>query len=415
MEDDKGVCDVCNCDLSDCPASECATYSPTQFRDLVSRGLEPPDFSGMGDEDFVNNWKRTIVARSLTNWRLCPKCAHRAKELAPAAHEHCLGWHESKAWVAVVSRQGIGLTRCPGEIRLWDLARRCQIGSVRKSFTPSDWDDRVCHEVKFTPDGRKVILMRSAGLLGVWNTEALVDPTQKRPGLDVTLSGALSAFAPSFDSAKLAAGQENGVIGIYELQSGRQVQKLGGWFAGGHKNRVKGLAFSPDGNRLISSDWVGLVIIWDLRTGSKMTSHCFNGVNSGGKVGFLPDGENAYQVTGANPWEKKLIIWNTNTGAVNAAIQKYGSSGHDPTCFLGDSANPQHLIFAYSDLFVIWDLAENREISRIEFPQQLLYDACAWAVSPHAQQLLVGGVDGAVRLLEPCDPDSEGRRAGSSL
>ena len=82
------ICDVCNSTVS---SEEGATYSATEFRELVANGFEPDESAislmtlfGVSRQQAVAQWKQGLVAQSATNWVLCPSCAARARNHVPA-------------------------------------------------------------------------------------------------------------------------------------------------------------------------------------------------------------------------------------------------------------------------------------------------------------------------------------------
>jgi RNA polymerase sigma factor (sigma-70 family) len=75
------------------------------------------------------------------------------------------------------------------------------------------------------------------------------------------------AVAFSRDGKYLAAGLGNGDHGIvvWELASGTEILRLQG-----HSGPVRGLAYMPDGKRLVSAGSEGTIIFWDLDTGKRL-------------------------------------------------------------------------------------------------------------------------------------------------
>src|SRR6185503_10155197 len=95
-----------------------------------------------------------------------------------------------------------------------------------------------------------------------------------------------------------------GKIRLFDFASGRLVALLDG-----HENIVLALAFSPDGQRLISGSQDKTAIIWDVETRrplDRLTGHG-DAINA---VGFTPDGTRA--VTGS--FDHELRLWHVEDG-----------------------------------------------------------------------------------------------------
>jgi hypothetical protein len=76
------VCDLCNTGTEVDPSR---VYSPSAFRAMAARGLQPDEsmltmFSAMGlnRDQALAHWKSQIVGTATTDWLLCPTCAARA-------------------------------------------------------------------------------------------------------------------------------------------------------------------------------------------------------------------------------------------------------------------------------------------------------------------------------------------------
>ncbi len=63
-------------------------------------------------------------------------------------------------------------------------------------------------------------------------------------------------FSP--DGKRLATGQPDGQVKVWDLTTGQETLTLKG-----HTGQVTGLEFSPDGHRLISASMDTTVRIWD--------------------------------------------------------------------------------------------------------------------------------------------------------
>jgi WD40 repeat protein len=182
---------------------------------------------------------------------------------------------------------GFDFGRCLGEkcLELWDTTTPKRLTILDAS---GNWQD-----FRFTPDGRRIITAGEGGLL-VWDvSRGKVERTllKKRCG-PITLSRdgkavlAVESDGPthlfevetgtelrSWPADKviwqvvalgptlghiIASGGSDGTIRLWDSESGRELAR---WRA--HESRVTALAFSPDGDTLVSGG-DGTVMFWDL-------------------------------------------------------------------------------------------------------------------------------------------------------
>ena len=94
----------------------------------------------------------------------------------------------------------------------------------------------------------------------------------------------LYGLAVSPDGSLLAAGDQDGNISLWEVESGEKLHTLSG-----HAGLVLRVAFSQDGSRLASAGFDRLAKIWDVNRGSELFSLYGNASNVFG-VAFSPDG-----------------------------------------------------------------------------------------------------------------------------
>jgi hypothetical protein len=97
------------------------------------------------------------------------------------------------------------------------------------------------------------------------------DPVQRKlaEGATAWVTGRSQAVAAAFspDGAMFATQGLGGIV-LFETASGQPRIRLGG-----HLQEITGLAFTPDGNTLISTSWDSTLLIWDvtgLRSGKKV-------------------------------------------------------------------------------------------------------------------------------------------------
>jgi WD40 repeat protein len=187
---------------------------------------------------------------------------------------------------------------------------------VRRLSTPAD-------SLSWSSDGRHLATADSAFNLDgiqVWNaTEGtlwrhLAVPQATQNARSVGPSFGRLAFSP--DGRLLAGASENntqapkpgGAVTVWDVETGQQVVTLRG-----HTNQVNGVAFSPDGRRLISGSSDGTVRVWELATGH--TTLILRGHKDGVRcVAFSPDGRRIASSDG-----KETRIWDGSPMAIPPA------------------------------------------------------------------------------------------------
>ncbi len=196
--------------------------------------------------------------------------------------------------------------------------------------------------IAFTPDGSQLVSASEDKTIRVWDLASGKTVRTIRGETAPGHAGKVYAMALSPDGKWLAAGgwfapghgvkdDEVGTIRLYEFASGKLVALLKG-----HADVVDGLAFSPDGSKLISGSKDKTAILWD--TGS--LSGAGTGIRAGARgtepkllhrleghkdfiyaVGFSPDSSRA--VTGS--YDHDLRLWRVADGKEIAHMTGHGT------------------------------------------------------------------------------------------
>jgi WD40 repeat protein len=205
-----------------------------------------------------------------------------------------------------------------GSVTVWETETR------RRVFTLQGHADEVT-SLAFTPDGKRLVsgsfdktvslgdlvtgkeVRRFRGHTGEVFGVA-VSPDGKRV---VSCSGTLGPVPDK------RAGKEKGVangpmpvppppgpgpdntVRLWDLETGQELRSFQG-----HMNAVLAVAFSPDGERVVSGSFDTTVRVWEVETGLELCRY-FGHNAAVSAVAFTPDGRRA--VSGG--WDKNLRVW----------------------------------------------------------------------------------------------------------
>ncbi len=246
----------------------------------------------------------------------------------------------------------------------------------------------IIRGIAFTPDGRQLVSASEDKTIRVWDLASGKTVRTIRGESAPGQEGKIGAMALSPDGKWLAAGGwfaapqvEGSVIRLYEFASGKLVALLKG-----HVDVVNGLAFSPDGSKLISGSSDSTAILWDagIRAGARAAEpkllHRLEGHTAEiYAVGFSPDGSRA--VTGS--FDHDLRLWRVADGKEIAHMTGHGDNVHslavapDGTIASGD----------WSGEIRLWDGRDGRFL-RILAKQVTMVGSLSF--SPDSKLLLSG-------------------------
>jgi RNA polymerase sigma factor (sigma-70 family) len=311
----------------------------------------------------------------------------------------------------------------PGEVKLWDVARRKELASLRghgdrvwsvafargdKLLASAGWDKTVrLWDVAGRKERRKLHLPEEDGFEPRPVTASAYSPAADllalapEDGAVVLLnatSGAVRhtfrdhedavvclAFSP--DGRTLAGGSTGNKVRLWDTRTGKALATLAG-----HRAWVYALAFAPDGATLASGGYDRTIRLWDVRAGKQ--TRLFEGHKAAVRaLAFSPDGQ-ALASAGS---DQRIILWDP--------------AGKKPPVTLGNhegvvralafGPNAKLLASAGEDGKArLWDLAKAKERATLALPGKAAPgELTALAFAPRGGLLVTGGADG-VRLWD---------------
>ncbi|MBI5929584.1 MAG: protein kinase [Chloroflexi bacterium] len=170
-------------------------------------------------------------------------------------------------------------------------------------------------------------------------------------------------------------------------------------FLQGHTDRVRDVAFSPDGKLLASAGQDGRIILWDAVTHQRIRE--FTGMTGAvNGVAFSPDGK----LLALGGTDALLYLWDVQTGELlgNPLL------GHTDSIWrLAFSPDGTQLATASQDqTIIVWDVARREIIGGpLAGHSDAVYDV---AFSPDGRLLASGSADGTVRLWNAATDEAIG-------
>ena len=273
--------------------------------------------------------------------------------------------HQAVAWVLAFSPDGrTVLTGCEDG--------RCGSGTPP---TAGPWGTCCRHQsgvwaAAFSPDGKTVLAVGMDGTARLWST-----PTGKSGEITVELAQRNLAMAFSSDAQFVMIGSEgDNKVTVWDIAGARPRGR-----PMPHDSPVTGVAFSRDGQTLVTACEDGTGWLWD--AAGNLKCKLLGHGNRIFAVAFSPDGETV--LTGSD--DKSARLWNARTG------EPIGPPMQHPAAVqaVAFSTDGEKFLTGCDDKTArLWDFATREPIG-----PPLPHDTgvCAVAFSPDRSRLFTGG------------------------
>jgi WD40 repeat protein/DNA-binding SARP family transcriptional activator len=296
-------------------------------------------------------------------------------------------FHVAEAFDTALSPDGkrVAVASLEGDSAVFDV----DTGKKALELSGSDCCTR---EVSWSPDGRYVAVA-SDDATRVWAAE-----TGK---LLHTLLGDTDFLSAAWspDSSRLVTGGSDGTTKVWEIgvKGARELWSLS---AQEMRSGVAGVAFSPDGTKVMAGDiGISAVKIWDLRANGDAEWANLPLIGAS-EVEFMPDGR---RVVTHRKFDRTATVWDLQTRDLRTvgpapddfeffsldvsqdggAFAVGGDETHDGGAYGGDVAR-------------VWDSATGEELSRMRHE----YDAPKVAFSPDGRHLVTVSYDDTAKIFD---------------
>jgi eukaryotic-like serine/threonine-protein kinase len=187
------------------------------------------------------------------------------------------------------------------------------------------------------------------------------------------------AFSP--DGQRIVTGSDDRTAKVWEAASGRELLTLKGHGAVGY------IAFLPDGQRIVTGSWDRTAKVWEAASGRELLT--LKGHGAVGYIGFLPDGQRI--VTGS--LDRTAKVWEAASGRELLTLKGHGVVG-----YIAFSPDGQRFVIGSDNKTAkVWDAASGRELLTLKGHSARIYSV---AFSPDGQRIVTGSFDQTAKVWD---------------
>jgi WD40 repeat protein len=190
-----------------------------------------------------------------------------------------------------------------GEVVVWDLNSARQLARMARGQAAAKF-------LKISPDEKLLVgVSGEARCLTVWDLQSgrpiatLPKSEESDPAVRGSNINQVDVVSFSRDSCLFAYGNWNGTVEVWDLYG---KERVANWPV--HHEPVPGLAFMPDGKRIVSASYDATAKLWDIATGADVKSFA-RALYSFEALAVAPDGQ---RVAGSTS-DGIIKIWNATT------------------------------------------------------------------------------------------------------
>jgi WD40 repeat protein len=240
--------------------------------------------------------------------------------------------------------------------------------------------EKFINSVAFSPNGQRIVSGSGDSTVRVWDATTGAERH--------AIHGherQVMCVAFSYDGQSVVSGSEDGTVRVWDAMTGTERHTMYG-----HKSFVSSVAFSPDGLFIVSGTWFDdNVCVWDATTGTERhTMHSRQGFEDGllDSVAFSPDG----QLVISRSVDSTVRMWDASTGAEQHASPDLDTS-------LAEASRTIRAFQTDYGTGWVWRVASNGTRQRLCWlPKQYR----GYQLAHHGQTVCIGGQNGAVTILD---------------